>query len=144
MFHTFTTNQSALSPASSSDTNTTNLVFNSKNLGYPVPSGSLLASAQHFPERSDQPECRYYMKTGSCKYGSTCKYHHPRERNVPLATGALSPLGLPLRPVNSILNTFLFLATLSTFHLSCCVKKKTLKVHQGGCCYTNLANYTRI
>lgn len=110
----FTTDQSALSPGSSSDTITTNLVYNSKHLGDPVSSGSLLTSVQHFPERSDKPECRYYMKTGSCKYGSTCKYHHPKERHVPLATGTLSPQGLPLRPVNLILILFLF-----PIHLMC-------------------------
>ncbi|PKA56605.1 Zinc finger CCCH domain-containing protein 3 [Apostasia shenzhenica] len=54
-------------------------------------------SLEHLPERPDQPECQYYMKTGSCKYGSTCKYNHPRERS-PMAAGTLGPLGLPLRP----------------------------------------------
>ncbi|KAJ8636088.1 hypothetical protein MRB53_010355 [Persea americana] len=98
----WSTYMSALSPGSSSDTITTNLVYNSKHLGDPVSSGSLLTSVQHFPERSDKPECRYYMKTGSCKYGSTCKYHHPKERHVPLATGTLSPQGLPLRPGQAI------------------------------------------
>ncbi|KAG0465286.1 hypothetical protein HPP92_019450 [Vanilla planifolia] len=51
----------------------------------------------NFPERPDQPECQYYIKTGSCKYGSTCKYHHPKGRNL-VATSTLGPLGLPLRP----------------------------------------------
>ncbi|KAJ3708603.1 hypothetical protein LUZ61_012308 [Rhynchospora tenuis] len=51
-----------------------------------------------FPERPDQPECQYYMKTGDCKFGVTCKFHHPRERRIPLPNCLLSPLGLPLRP----------------------------------------------
>ncbi|KAG6525920.1 zinc finger CCCH domain-containing protein 63-like isoform X1 [Zingiber officinale] len=34
-----------------------------------------------FPERPDQPKCQFYMKTGSCKFGSSCKYHHPKEMN---------------------------------------------------------------
>lgn len=50
-----------------------------------------------FPERHGQPECQFYMRTGYCKYGSTCKYHHPRDRTVPLTSCTLSPLGLPLR-----------------------------------------------
>ncbi|RWR87115.1 zinc finger protein [Cinnamomum micranthum f. kanehirae] len=51
-----------------------------------------------FPERPDQPECQFYMKTGDCKYGAMCRFHHPRERLIPAPNCALSPLGLPLRP----------------------------------------------
>ncbi|KAB2095309.1 hypothetical protein ES319_A01G027800v1 [Gossypium barbadense] len=51
-----------------------------------------------FPERPGQPECQYYMKTGRCKYGSSCRYHHPPEVFAPKADVILSPLGLPLRP----------------------------------------------
>ncbi|OVA01119.1 zinc finger protein [Macleaya cordata] len=58
----------------------------------------LQTSAPQFPERPDQPECQYYMKTGTCKFGPTCKFHHPKERLAPLATSALGPFGLPLRP----------------------------------------------
>ncbi|XP_039776856.1 zinc finger CCCH domain-containing protein 63-like isoform X2 [Panicum virgatum] len=51
-----------------------------------------------FPERPDQPECQFYMKTGECKFGVVCKFHHPRERIIPAPNCALSSLGLPLRP----------------------------------------------
>ncbi|KAJ6853159.1 zinc finger CCCH domain-containing protein ZFN-like isoform X1 [Iris pallida] len=51
-----------------------------------------------FPERPDQPECQFYMKTGDCKFGAVCKFHHPRERLIPIPNCVLSPLGLPLRP----------------------------------------------
>lgn len=53
-----------------------------------------------FPERPGQPECQYYMKTGDCKFGSTCRYHHPKDRATPSPTCHLSPMGLPLRPGN--------------------------------------------
>ncbi|KAE8703415.1 Zinc finger CCCH domain-containing protein 58 [Hibiscus syriacus] len=53
---------------------------------------------ESFPERPGQPECQYYMKTGRCKYGSSCRYHHPPEVFAPKADVILSPLGLPLRP----------------------------------------------
>eukprot|EP00270_Netrium_digitus_P016398 TRINITY_DN587_c0_g1_i1.p1 TRINITY_DN587_c0_g1~~TRINITY_DN587_c0_g1_i1.p1 ORF type:complete len:545 (-),score=94.65 TRINITY_DN587_c0_g1_i1:191-1780(-) len=33
-----------------------------------------------FPERPGQKECAFYMKTGDCKYGNTCRWHHPRDR----------------------------------------------------------------
>ncbi|XP_051116159.1 zinc finger CCCH domain-containing protein ZFN-like [Andrographis paniculata] len=51
-----------------------------------------------FPERPGQPECQFYMKTGDCKFGAVCKFHHPRERLIPVPDCPLSPLGLPLRP----------------------------------------------
>ncbi|XP_019193941.1 PREDICTED: zinc finger CCCH domain-containing protein ZFN-like [Ipomoea nil] len=51
-----------------------------------------------FPERPGQPECQFYMKTGDCKFGAVCKFHHPRERLIPPPDSLLSPIGLPLRP----------------------------------------------
>ncbi|XP_072994593.1 zinc finger CCCH domain-containing protein 6-like [Typha latifolia] len=51
-----------------------------------------------FPERPDQPECQFYMRTGDCRFGAACKYHHPPDRNIPKSNCVLSPLGLPLRP----------------------------------------------
>lgn len=53
---------------------------------------------ESFPERYGQPDCQYYMKTGDCKFGTTCKYHHPKERVAQSPTCVLSPIGLPLRP----------------------------------------------
>ncbi|RWW44842.1 hypothetical protein BHE74_00049366, partial [Ensete ventricosum] len=57
----------------------------------------VLARENVFPERPDQPECQFYMKTGDCKFGAACKFHHPRERLLPPPNCLLSPLGLPLR-----------------------------------------------
>ncbi|KAG6431870.1 hypothetical protein SASPL_103440 [Salvia splendens] len=54
-------------------------------------SGSIVQE-QKFPQRPGQPDCKYYMRTGDCKYGPSCRYNHT-EFNC-----ALSPLGLPLRP----------------------------------------------
>ncbi|KAF8393936.1 hypothetical protein HHK36_020138 [Tetracentron sinense] len=51
-----------------------------------------------FPERPGQPECQFYMKTGDCKFGAVCRFHHPRERLIPVPDCVLSSLGLPLRP----------------------------------------------
>ncbi|KAG0483461.1 hypothetical protein HPP92_011545 [Vanilla planifolia] len=53
---------------------------------------------QNLPQRPGQPECRFYMRTGDCKFGSTCKYHHPLDWSIPSTNCVLSPLGLPLRP----------------------------------------------
>ncbi|KAL7172209.1 hypothetical protein ACSBR2_031829 [Camellia fascicularis] len=51
-----------------------------------------------FPERPGQPECQYYLKTGDCKFGSSCRFHHPPDWVLSKANYLLSPLGLPLRP----------------------------------------------
>lgn len=60
-----------------------------------------LPSENVFPERPGQPECQFYMKTGDCKFGAVCRFHHPRERIIPMPDCVLSPMGLPLRPVSS-------------------------------------------
>ncbi|XP_047316269.1 zinc finger CCCH domain-containing protein ZFN-like [Impatiens glandulifera] len=51
-----------------------------------------------FPERPGQPECQFYMKTGDCKFGAVCRFHHPSERLIPTPDCLLSSYGLPLRP----------------------------------------------
>ncbi|XP_059659518.1 zinc finger CCCH domain-containing protein 32 [Cornus florida] len=66
----------------------------------PSPTGPSSSSQKErvFPERPDQPECKYYLKTGDCKFGSSCRYHHPPDWVVSRKTYALSHLGYPLRP----------------------------------------------
>ncbi|KAK4717522.1 hypothetical protein R3W88_015860 [Solanum pinnatisectum] len=61
------------------------------------PSSSALKE-NRFPERPGQPVCQYYMKTGDCKFGSSCKFHHPADWIATKTDCAFSPLGLPLRP----------------------------------------------
>ncbi|MBA0852544.1 hypothetical protein Goshw_006681 [Gossypium schwendimanii] len=57
-----------------------------------------------FPERVGQPECQactyslYYLKTGTCKFGATCKFHHPREQAGIAGRVSLNILGYPFRP----------------------------------------------
>lgn len=50
---------------------------------------------------------QYFLKTGTCKYGSTCKYHHPRDRR---GAGPVSfnVVGLPMRQVLSFVIVVLF------------------------------------
>jgi hypothetical protein len=59
-----------------------------------------------FPERPGQPECQYYMRTGDCKFGATCKYHHPRDWSSPKSNYMFSPFCLPLRPVSNLNTSF--------------------------------------
>ena len=42
---------------------------------------------------------QYYLKTGTCKFGATCKYHHPRDKAGSTGRVHLNVLGLPLRQV---------------------------------------------
>ncbi|KAJ3678434.1 hypothetical protein LUZ60_002237 [Juncus effusus] len=58
-------------------------------------------SSSNLPERPDQPDCQYFIKTGGCKYGPSCKYHHPKERSITMpnqVAPVVGPMGLPLRP----------------------------------------------
>lgn len=31
-----------------------------------------------------EKECSYYVKTGQCKFGVTCKFHHPQPAGIPM------------------------------------------------------------
>ncbi|GMY27675.1 zinc finger CCCH domain-containing protein 34 [Fagus crenata] len=68
-------------------------------LPLPSPVGpSSSSQKESFPERPGQQECPYYMRTGECKFGFSCRYHHPPELIAPKTNVMLSPYGLPLRP----------------------------------------------
>lgn len=107
--HGWNTYLGSMSPISSSAAGNLgpSLVYDSRNQGE---SGSTSSGQEHllstpvqcFPERPDQPECRYFMSTGRCKYGSDCNYRHPKERIATANT--MGPFGLPLRPVSCSLS----------------------------------------
>ncbi|KAL2245066.1 UNVERIFIED_CONTAM: Zinc finger CCCH domain-containing protein 37 [Sesamum indicum] len=77
------------------------LMHNSKGL----PVRPLGLGPTIYPQRPGQLECDYYMKTGICKFGYNCKFHHPVDRSAPTASAAESLLqnvkltlaGLPRR-----------------------------------------------
>lgn len=72
------------------------------------PSGNT-AKEHQFPERPGQPDCKYYMRTGDCKYGQSCRYNHPPNWAISMPSSALSPLGLPLRSVRPVYSTFSYM-----------------------------------
>jgi hypothetical protein len=39
--------------------------------------GSSTMMLQFLPQRPDEPDCLYFLRNGTCKYGATCRYHHP-------------------------------------------------------------------
>ncbi|KAL6500373.1 hypothetical protein OROHE_025739 [Orobanche hederae] len=62
------------------------------------PSSGSVMKGPKFPERPGQPDCKYYMRTGDCRYGASCRYNHPPDWIVAKSNCVLSPFGLPLRP----------------------------------------------
>ncbi|PIA51466.1 hypothetical protein AQUCO_01100360v1 [Aquilegia coerulea] len=50
------------------------------------------------PKRVGQLECKYYLTPGGCKFGTACRYRHPREKSVVGPPAELNFLGLPIRP----------------------------------------------
>ncbi|MCL7042352.1 hypothetical protein MKW94_006985 [Papaver nudicaule] len=53
---------------------------------------------EEYPERPGEPECKYYLKTGVCKYGKDCRYDHPQEKTAVGPAQQFNFLGLPIRP----------------------------------------------
>uniref|UniRef100_A0A6N2MEZ6 C3H1-type domain-containing protein n=1 Tax=Salix viminalis TaxID=40686 RepID=A0A6N2MEZ6_SALVM len=94
-----------MNPVSSSSMMRSNRAYDSRNQGDSGSSGQvhLLSTASPIlPERPGQPECRHFMSTGTCKYGSDCKYHHPYERIAQLVANTTGPFGLPSRPGQAV------------------------------------------
>ncbi|KAK4486127.1 hypothetical protein RD792_008795 [Penstemon davidsonii] len=54
---------------------------------------------QEYPERPGEPECSFFLRTGVCKFRSSCKFHHPKKTKPKENSFSLSDIGLPLRPV---------------------------------------------
>ncbi|CAO2176717.1 unnamed protein product [Urochloa humidicola] len=71
------------------------------------------------PIRPGEVDCSFYMKTGSCKYGSTCRFNHPHRPVVDVAMMAslaqpILPTPAPaaaLNPDANIVQSFDFQAT---------------------------------
>ncbi|CAL5323322.1 unnamed protein product [Camellia sinensis] len=67
---------------------------------FPSPAGpSSSTQERRFPERPGQPDCQYYLKTGDCKFGSSCRFHYPPDWVVSKTNCLLSPMGLPMCPM---------------------------------------------
>ncbi|KAH0461071.1 hypothetical protein IEQ34_008646 [Dendrobium chrysotoxum] len=56
------------------------------------------ASYSSFPVRPGEPDCPFFAKTGSCKFGLGCRFNHPIGKITLTSDCELSPVGLPLRP----------------------------------------------
>ncbi|KAI3931430.1 hypothetical protein MKX01_040347 [Papaver californicum] len=51
-----------------------------------------------YKETPGQVECKYYLRPGGCKYGTTCRFQHIQEKPAAASTLDLNFLGLPVRP----------------------------------------------
>ncbi|KAJ4910683.1 Zinc finger CCCH domain-containing protein 58 [Raphanus sativus] len=72
-------------------------IYGIRPLSPPAPAYPSSNNEQTFPQRPGQPECQYFMRTGDCKFGTSCRFHHPLEAASPKGV-SLSHIGLPLRP----------------------------------------------
>ncbi|XP_062192227.1 zinc finger CCCH domain-containing protein 43-like isoform X2 [Phragmites australis] len=49
-----------------------------------APSGDQQEQVLEYPQRHGEPDCSYYVKFGSCKYGMNCMFNHPPNPSVAL------------------------------------------------------------
>ncbi|ESQ48761.1 hypothetical protein EUTSA_v10020494mg [Eutrema salsugineum] len=56
------------------------LVNSAASLYQTLAQPTLGALSAIYPQRPGQSECDYYMKTGECKFGERCRFHHPADR----------------------------------------------------------------
>ncbi|KAK4484962.1 hypothetical protein RD792_007568 [Penstemon davidsonii] len=52
---------------------------------------ALLHNTKGLPVRPGEEDCPFYLKTGSCKYGTTCRYNHPERNAISLPAAVVAP-----------------------------------------------------
>lgn len=55
-----------------------------------------LGGPESYPERPDEANCIYYLRTGFCGYGFRCRFNHPRDRGAVIFFGNPSLFNLGL------------------------------------------------
>lgn len=38
--------------------------------------------SMRYPEHPGEPDCSYYIRTGLCRFGATCRFNHPPNRKL--------------------------------------------------------------
>ncbi|KAI0492618.1 hypothetical protein KFK09_026894 [Dendrobium nobile] len=67
----------------------------------------LISTTESLPERTGEPDCPYFLKTQTCKYGLKCKFNHPKVKSstsVTVAESEAIPISsiLPERPSETV------------------------------------------
>lgn len=44
---------------------------------------------------------QFYTKTGNCKFGATCKFHHPKDIVIPSAEAVTNENSMTVQPIFS-------------------------------------------
>ncbi|KAL6562392.1 RNA-binding, Nab2-type zinc finger [Orobanche gracilis] len=70
-----------------------NNIFGDAKTLQPIFAPALLHNSKGLPVRPGEEDCPFYLKTGSCKYGATCRYNHPDRYSF-----GLGPTIYPQRP----------------------------------------------
>ena len=39
--------------------------------------GSAMTGSMAYPDRPGEPDCIFYLRTGMCGYGDSCRFNHP-------------------------------------------------------------------
>ncbi|GFZ07872.1 zinc finger C-x8-C-x5-C-x3-H type family protein [Actinidia rufa] len=68
------------------------------------------------PERPGQTECKYYSRSGGCKFGKACRYNHSIRKTPVAPIVEVNFLGLPIRPVVGCLSLVVSLYFGAVFH----------------------------
>ena len=61
----------------------------------------LSGGGEAYPERSNEPDCIYYLRTGVCGYGSRCRFNHPRDRGAVIKVSQFRFVTFGFRSVRS-------------------------------------------
>ncbi|KAJ6838510.1 zinc finger CCCH domain-containing protein 65-like [Iris pallida] len=72
-----------------------NMRDSNRKVGAPV---TKKAQTSDYPERPGQPECPFFMKTGTCKFKGACKFHHPKSRLPKTPAVNINPCIVNLNP----------------------------------------------
>eukprot|EP00959_Pyramimonas_sp_CCMP1952_P286162 5983984-Pyramimonas_sp.AAC.1 len=67
-----------------------------------TPLTTLEPVSEELPERAGKRDCNFYLMTGKCKFGGTCRFNHPKNRQAAAETAGIvslefNALGLPRR-----------------------------------------------
>lgn len=73
--------------------------------------------SQFYPHRPGEPDCSYYIRTGLCRFGATCRFNHPPNANLVLL----------------LCHAFLQIIYCSMFSFCCLICVKSYNIYHNYC-----------